>query len=146
MVTGLFGVHSLKANVSLKLSKMKCFYATKIQNFKSSDSGNPSWWTPQTWCISPDTRCISPWHLLRSLLFSSHTSLLVRNWWGHRGMSLDERRHVSETDLFPAFALRSCQLTHCSPAHPPQLPSHADPNISESSAYPQNRSRPTDMQ
>ena len=30
-------------------------------------------------------------------------------------MSLDERHHVTETDLFPAFALRSCQLTQSSP-------------------------------
>ena len=69
-------------------------------------------------CLSsPDTRCISPWHLLWSLLFSSHTSLLVRNWWAHRGMSLDERHHVTETDLFPAFLLRPCQLTQYSLLH-----------------------------
>lgn len=43
--------------------------------------------------------------------FPSHTSLLARNRWGHRGTSRDERRRVSQTDLFPAFAPRLCQLT-----------------------------------
>lgn len=43
--------------------------------------------------------------------FPSHTSLLAHNRWGHRGTSHDERRRVSETDLFPAFAPQPCQLT-----------------------------------
>lgn len=43
--------------------------------------------------------------------FPSHTSLLARNRWGHRGTSRDERRRVSQTDLFSAFAPRPCQLT-----------------------------------
>lgn len=43
--------------------------------------------------------------------FPSHTSLLAHNRWGHCGTSRDERRRVSKTDLFPAFAPRLCQLT-----------------------------------
>lgn len=36
-------------------------------------------------------------------------------------MSLDERHHVGETDLFPAFALRSCQLTQSNPLPTPAV-------------------------
>lgn len=101
------------------------------QFLKFIDISNDSWWTSQTWHLSPDTRCISPWHLLWSLLFSSHTSLLVHNWWGHCGMSLDERRRVSETDLFPAFALRSCQLTQSNPLLTPAPHTHRLSDLGE---------------
>lgn len=99
-----------------KRGKFKCLNDVSAPNLKKKKkSSNNPWWTSQSWRISPETRRISPWHLPRWLLFSSHTSLLVQNWWGHGGTSRNERRRVSETDLFPAFALRPCQLTQSEP-------------------------------
>lgn len=52
--------------------------------------------------------CVLPSHLLRQLLFSSHTSLLVLNWWEHRGTSVNDTLRVNETDLFPGFSRQLC--------------------------------------
>lgn len=46
-------------------------------------------------------------------------------------MSLDERRRVSETDLFPAFALRLCQLTQSNPLLTPAPHTHRLSDLGE---------------
>lgn len=47
--------------------------------------------------------CVLPSHLLRRLLFSSHTSLLVLNWWERSRTSVDNSLHVKKTYLFLRF-------------------------------------------
>lgn len=47
--------------------------------------------------------CVLPSHLLQWLLFSSHTSLLVPNWWERHGTSVDDSLRINQTDLFLRF-------------------------------------------
>lgn len=54
--------------------------------------------------------CILPSHLLRRLLFSSHTSLLVPSWWERGGTTVDDSLRIKGTDFFPRGFLRHADL------------------------------------